>query len=289
MCRNQGESVATVLERTAKKLEAHGIENASKEAEWLLMHVTGRSRLDLIIRPDQGVSPAEEIHLSTLLERRCAREPLQYIIGSADFHGRTFFVNPSVLIPRPETEELVEAVLELPASDVAGGVIDLGTGSGCIPISIALERKGVSCTGVDLSSKALDVARANATHLKARVTWVEADMADPSLPRFIGEAASVLVSNPPYIPQAEKASMQAEVLQYEPHMALFAGEDHLYFYKVIADQAGRLLCAGGHVLVEIHADAGEAVRHLFKEAGMRDVILQQDMAGRDRIVRARVP
>ena len=114
-------------------------------------------------------------------------------------------------------------------------------------------------------------------------------MADPSLSRLIGEAASVLVSNPPYIPEAEKASMQAEVLQHEPHMALFAGEDHLFFYKVIADQAGRLLHAGGHVLVEIHADAGQAVRHLFKEAGMRDVVLQQDMAGRDRIVRARAP
>jgi release factor glutamine methyltransferase len=289
MCRNQGKSAATVRERIAKKLEAHGIENALREAEWLLMHVTGRSRLDLIIRPDQGVSPAEEIHLGTLLERRCAREPLQYIIGSADFYGRTFFVNSSVLIPRPETEELVEAVLELPVSDLAGGVIDLGTGSGCIPVSVALERKGVPCTGVDLSANALDVARANAAHLGAHVTWVEADMADPSLPRLIGEAASVLVSNPPYIPEAEKASMQAEVLQYEPHMALFAGSDSLHFYNVIADQAGRLLRAGGHVLVEIHADAGEAVCHLFNEAGLRQVVLQRDMAGRDRIVRARVP
>lgn len=289
MCRNQDESVATVRERTAKKLEAHGIENAFREAEWLLMHVTGRSRLNLIIRPDQEVGPAEEIHLSTLLERRCAREPLQYIIGSADFYGRTFFVNPSVLIPRPETEELVEAILQLSATDLADGVVDLGTGSGCIPVSVALEREGTPCTGVDLSSKALDVARANAAHLGAHVTWIEADMADPSLPRLIGEAASVLVSNPPYIPEAEKASMQAEVLHYEPHMALFAGEDHLLFYKVIAKQASRLLHEGGHVLVEIHADAGEAVRHLFKEAGMRDVVLQQDMAGRDRIVRARVP
>jgi len=288
MCRNVDQGIAAIRDQAAREMAACGIVNAQREAEWLLVHVTGRSRLDLIMKPDEPLSATERERLSTMVARRCAREPLQYITGTAAFYGRSFFVTPDVLIPRPETEELVEWILEWPASELTGGLVDLGTGSGCIPVSVALERKGVACTGVDLSAAALDVARRNAVQLGARVSWVEADMADPRLNDLVGSEASVLVSNPPYIPRSEEATLEPEVRSFEPGMALFSEPDPLYFYRVLTRQAPRLLRSGGHLLVEIHADAGSAVAHLFEEAGFRDVMVRQDMAGRDRMVHALV-
>lgn len=289
MCRNQERRVQSVLTEGIRVLETAGVGNARREAEWLLMHVTGRTRLDLLIHPDAAVPDDAAVRFEDVVRRRMAREPLQYILGEAAFFGRNFQVSPDVLIPRPETEELVEKVIGLPAQDLAGGVVDLGTGSGCIPITLALEKPGTRCTGVDLSAAALAVARSNAERLGADVSWVEADMTDPHLARILGDPASVLVSNPPYIPDTERESLEPEVRDHEPGMALFSGSDPLHFYRVLARQAPLLLRSGGHLLVEIHADGGAAVCGVFEEAGFNNVALQQDMAGRDRIVRARLP
>jgi len=288
MCRNQAKPVQSTLAEGTRILGEAGIDNARREAEWLLMHVTGRTRLDLVMHPDAEVPGKEVGHLYDLIDRRANREPMQYILGEAAFFGYTFKVTPDVLIPRPETEELVEKIIALPPDDLAGGVIDLGTGSGCIPVTIALEKPGIPCTGVDLSAGALAVARANAERLGADVSWVEADMEDQELDLRIGGKASVLVSNPPYIPDGESSTLEPEVRDHEPAMALFSGADPLRFYRVIARQAPRLLRSGGHILVEIHADGGASVCRLFEEAGFENVVLQQDMAGRDRIVRARL-
>lgn len=253
------------------------------------MHACGCSRLEFISRPDQIMTSEAHVRLDAMIERRLRNEPLQYITGEAAFYGRLFHVTPDVLIPRPETEELVERVLTLEDKDLSGGIIDLGTGSGCIPTTLALERRGVECTGIDISKEALVVARENADRLGANVTWLEADMADPSLAEQVYGPMSVLISNPPYIPDSELNEMQPEVRDHEPHMALFSGLDALQFYRVIAGQSRLLLVDGGHVFVEIHADAGQDVCRLFEEAGLEDVVLHKDMAGRDRIVHARRP
>lgn len=281
-------STSSQLASMTSRLEEVGIDSARREAEWLMMHVVGRTRISLITDPDSLLKPEHVDQLEGLLTRRLRREPIQYVLAEADFFGRTFQVTPAVLIPRPETEELVERVLGLGDEAMDGGVLDLGTGSGCIPITLSCERPGLPCMGVDLSADALEVAKANAARLDASVTWLEADMADPNLAALVGGRMSVVVSNPPYVPETEVNSLEPEVRDHEPHMALFSEGDALHFYRVIVEQAPRILLPGGWVLVEIHADGGRAVCTLFEEAGWHEVTLHADLAGRDRIVQARV-
>lgn len=288
-CITVDQSTSNLLTSVASRLDESGVESARREATWMLAHVTGRSQVDLMTRPEARVEAAQVQHLQQLVDRRIQREPIQYLLGSADFYGRTFTVTPDVLIPRPETEELVERILALGADVLHKGIVDLGTGSGCIPITIACEQSGVSCTGVDVSTAALDVARANAKTLGADVRWVGADMRDEHLVDRLGQACGVLVSNPPYVPDEEASSLEPEVRDHEPHLALFSGEDPLHFYRAICEQAPRMVLSGGHVLVEIHADAGPDVQRLFQQAGMSEVRLHRDLSDRDRIVHARVP
>lgn len=289
MCMEQDIRMREVLQDVAGQLRSAGLDNPKREAEWLVMAATERSRLELLTDTDLRIESREEATLNAMLSRRLEREPLQYIVGEAAFYGRSFFVTPDVLIPRPETEELVECVLSLPEDALAGGIVDLGTGSGCIPITVACERENVSCTGVDISLPALDVARRNATRHGARVCWTEADMAAENLHRMLDGPASVLVSNPPYVPDSEADRLQPEVRNHEPHLALFSGADPLRYYRVIASQAPKLLRPGGWLMVEIHADGGLGVCHLFEQAGLKDVVLRTDLAGKDRIVQARQP
>ncbi len=281
-------STSNLFVSMTSRLEAAGMESARTEASWLLMHVTGRSKVDVISRPNEAVSSEQITRIEGLLRRRIAGEPIQYLIGSADFYGRTFAVTPDVLIPRPETEELVERILNLGPDVLNGGVVDLGTGSGCIPSSIACELVNVECVGVDVSEEALVVAKSNAHSLGASVEWVLADMRDERLSALLGRTFSVLVSNPPYVPDEEAGSLQREVHDHEPHLALFSGPDPLHFYRAICEQAPRLVHSGGHIMVEIHADAGPSVVTLFEQCGLIDPALHSDLSGRDRIVHAKV-
>lgn len=277
----------TVLDRAVARLRAAGIEPARREAEWLLEHVTGRSRLVLITSPEAALSPTDVKEFESLLDRRLAREPLQYLIGEAGFFGHVFRVSPAVLIPRPETEMLVEWIIA--RDDLRSGVLDLGTGSGCIPISVRLARGDVACTGVDLSVAALAVARDNAGRLGADVAFVEADMLGDMLASAVDGPFSVVVSNPPYIGEEEAAELQPEVRAHEPHMALFAHGDALAFYRHLAHAAVDLLVYGGWICLEVHADRGPDVVQLFDQSGWLDVQVQPDLAGRDRMVVARRP
>lgn len=277
-----------ILRDIAEKLRDAGLENAKREAEWLVMAAGGRTRLDLLTGTDAEMDSRDRAKLDAMVARRLGREPLQYIVGEAAFYGRTFVVSPDVLIPRPETEELVERVLALPRDLLTSGVLDLGTGSGCIPITVACEREDVPCTGVEISSGALDIARLNADRLGAAIRWVHADMADENLSGML-EPVSVLVSNPPYVPDSEANELQPEVHDHEPHLALFSGADPLRFYRVIASQASKLLHSGGCLLVEIHFGGGADVCRLFEEAELLDVTLHTDLSGKDRIVQAWMP
>lgn len=280
-------TIRAVLDRAEARLRAADIDPARREAEWLLEHVSGLGRLDLIMRPDDDLSPDLVRHFEALMERRLAREPLQYLTGEAGFYGHMFRVSPHVLIPRPETEMLVEWIAG--QEDLSAGVLDLGTGSGCIPISVRLARPDASCTGVDISRGALDTARENARRLDADVRFVEADMLTDSLPAVVGGPFSVVVSNPPYIGEEEAEGMQPEVVGYEPHTALFAPGDALAFYRHLARAAVDLLVDGGRICLEVHADRGADVAGLLREAGWQDVQVHRDLSGRDRMVVARHP
>ncbi|WP_305982969.1 peptide chain release factor N(5)-glutamine methyltransferase [Roseivirga thermotolerans] len=216
-----------------------------------------------------------------------AATPLQHVVGFGVFYGRRFKCGPDALIPRPETEELVSWVIqgigELKDSQVR--VLDIGTGTGCIPITLALERKGLKVEGFDISSEALALAQKNAEQLKADVTFSRLDILQENL---IGRY-HVIVSNPPYIPESDKAQMHSNVLDYEPGLALFVpNNDPLLFYRVIAQKAMPALLEGGSLYFEIHEAYGHEVMKLLESEGYQNVSLKQDMQGKDRMIRARI-
>lgn len=289
-----------VIRLSVDRLRKAGNEEARREVEWMLESIMGIRRMQLLMHQDETVSQEAQLRLQECIERRVAREPLQYILGEAHFYGRRFSVRPGVLIPRPETELLAEWAIQALSGRKGERLLDLGTGSGCLPITVALERPGTECTGVDLSRDALEIARANARDLDAKVHFVEGDMVSTDLALQLHSTSQphlasqqerpfdVLISNPPYIPESEREELQPEVLDHEPQMALFAGTDPLHFYRGIASSAPALLKSGGWLCVEIHSLYGNEVQELFKVAGFRDVALQQDLAGRDRLVSARM-
>lgn len=226
----------------------------------------------------------EEDQLSSILERLKANEPLQYILGEADFYGLKFDVTPAVLIPRPETEELVYQILEAGKNKDWKRGLDIGTGSGCIPISLKKNQPDWSLSGMDVSEEALQVARRNALKNQVEVDWIAQDVLDEKAWDKLG-SYDFIVSNPPYIPLAEKKVMPRQVLDYEPALALFVENDQaLIFYRKIHDLAIRSLGPGGGLFFELNEFNAKAVQamvdlHFFSEA-----VLLPDMQGKDRML-----
>lgn len=212
-------------------------------------------------------------------------EPLQYVLGHADFYDLSFEVNPSVLIPRPETEELVALVLEnLPNSHIK--LLDIGTGSACIPVSIKKNKPFVDVSACDVSPAALDVARRNATNNGVEVEFFEIDILRDTLTQHY----DVIVSNPPYVTPSEKESMRTNVLDFEPHLALFIEESEpLLFYKRIADIGLAHLTEGGYLFFEINELFGNEICHMLTEKSYVNVTLYQDIYGKDRMIMAQKP
>jgi release factor glutamine methyltransferase len=215
------------------------------------------------------------------IHRINTHEPIQYILGQADFYGRPFLVNPSVLIPRQETELLVQEIINHTKSRKAPlTILDIGTGSGCIAISLALELN-CNVTALDVSLPSLTVARENAARLKASVNFSKTDILKEQLP----EKYDIIVSNPPYISLAEKQSMKRNVLDYEPHTALFpVGVDTLIFYRVIAKQAQTALKSGGSLWFEINEHYAKEICEIMKASGFESVTVLKDWSGKDRVV-----
>lgn len=212
-------------------------------------------------------------------------EPVQYILEEAQFYGRNFLVNSSVLIPRPETEELIPLVLKMSThlSKKNPTILDIGTGSGCIAITLALELQMAKLLATDVSQDALDTASQNAKNLDAKVQFYQHDILSADLPFPV----DVVVSNPPYIPSAERSTMARNVKDYEPSLALFVDSaDPLLFYRTIALQASRALPPNGVVAVEIHERFGKQVAQLFMTHHFKDVEIIQDVFGKDRFVKA---
>lgn len=260
---------------------------ASREAEFLVAGILGCNRAALLMRRPDPLDAETADRLRAAIVRREAREPLQYIEGTAEFRGRSFLVDPRVLVPRPETELVVDAALEgLPSGAV---VADLGTGSGCIAVSIALERPDARVLALDLSPGALEVARANAVRhgVASRVELACGDLADP--PRAWRSRCDVVVSNPPYVAEGEWAGLEPEVRDHEPKLALSPGPTGDEAYAPLAAAAVTLLRAGGRLVAELgHTNAAGAER-AARDSGLTTVTIRPDPRGIPRILSAWLP
>lgn len=226
---------------------------------------------------------AEKSRLQQILQRLRHNEPLQYVTGQADFLSHTFNVAPGVLIPRPETEELVKLVLRDYSRSATSSIIDVGTGSGCIAISIQLALPQVHVVGLDISQEALRQAKNNALKLHATVEWLQADiLKSENLPLFPADA---IVSNPPYVRESEKQAIESNVKDFEPAMALFVPDnDPLIFYRALATWGKRILKPNGKIYAEINSSLATDTVNLFKEEGFRQVDLLRDQFEKDRMI-----
>ncbi len=241
------------------------------------------SQVEIMLDTAITFSLEQQASLQSVLARINRHEPIQYILGEAHFFGRYFMVNAAVLIPRPETEELVRLVLNEIAARGACRMVDIGTGSGCIPITIKLEAPGTQVHATDISGDALSVARKNAIQLQADVIFTKHDILHDEL---APSEVDIVTSNPPYIALHEKNSMSKNVTDYEPHLALFVPDDDpLIFYKHIVDRAKSVLRPGGMLIVEINERFGHEVKYLFESSDFQRVSIHQDLSNKDRIVK----
>ncbi len=274
------------LQQAADLLEAAGVGEARPSAERLLLHVLGRERSFLYAHSGYLLTAAEELQFAQLLEERAQGIPVQYLVGYQEFFGREFFVAPGVLIPRPETEQAVETLLELIPPDAPVLLADVGTGSGCIAVTLALERPCARIIATDLSPDALSIARENARRLGAEnVTFLHGDLLQPLMDSEIGGVDGI-VSNPPYIGEDEVAGLQREVRDFEPRMALTPGRSGLEAYARIVPQAERLLRPGGWLVLELGFRSAAGVRALLG-SGWDEVTVLPDLQGWDRVLKAR--
>ena len=268
------------LETGTKELEKENIADAKLDAWYLLQMACGIDRNFYYLHEEEEIP---EEHLSTFqitVKKRTEHVPLQYIIGEQEFMGLKFKVNSNVLIPRQDTETLVEEALKHIKPGMK--VLDLCTGSGCIIVSIAKNVPDIVCFGTDISKQALLVAKENAKRNDVEVELKRSDLFDNITGTF-----DVIVSNPPYIATAEIASLMPEVRDFEPIEALDGKEDGLYFYRIIIEKSMDFLNPDGYVCLEIGYDQGSAVSLLMKQAGFTDVIVIKDLAGLDRVVKGR--
>lgn len=241
------------------------------------------SRADVITGKELDLTEDQTKLLEADIQKLNRNIPIQHVVGKAHFYGRDFLVNENVLIPRPETEELVHLIIS-ENKNSQSWILDIGTGSGCIPISLKLEMPDSQVVSIDKSSKAIEVAKQNATSLNAEVEFIEKDIFDqpPLKQKF-----DILVSNPPYIPVSEKEQMQKEVTDNEPEMALFVDDDDpLIFYKAIAAYSMNILKDSGKIYFEIHSKFAEETRELLGGYGFKGITLIKDINGKDRIIAA---
>lgn len=266
-----------LYEYGVNRLSESGTGEAALDARLLLEEVCGTSRSDLLAHGDEPVKEEHRRRYLEWIEKRAGRIPLQHILGYQEFMGLRFRVNGDVLIPRQDTETLVEEVLRKLHDGMR--ILDLCTGSGCILLSLLRYSNHCQGTGSDLSEKALEVARGNARSLGLEAEFVHSDLFERITGKF-----EIIVSNPPYIPSGEISGLMEEVRDHDPRMALDGGEDGLSFYKKIISQAKGWLCPGGELFFEIGSDQGEAVSSLMRQARYRQVKVSQDLAGLDRVV-----
>lgn len=267
-----------ILEEIKQRLLSAGTEEASNDARLLFEGITGMSRTDCLLRAGEEFDSALWEALQNAVRRRCAREPLQYILGKAYFMGFEFEVNPSVLIPRYDTEVLAEEAARYAGTN--SEVLDMCTGSGCIAISVALLTKARRVIGSDISGEALELAERNRKRLNAdNVRFVRSDMFGA-----ISGTFDMILSNPPYIKRGDIEGLMSEVKDCEPRLALDGHEDGLFFYRILAKEAFAHLKPGGHIMMEIGCEQAEEVSALLELYNYADIRVIKDLAGLDRVV-----
>jgi release factor glutamine methyltransferase len=254
-----------------------------RDAELLLMHLIGRDRVFLLTHSDAPLTTEQAAEYESWLERRAAHEPIQYILGEQEFFGLTFAVTRDVLIPRPETEHLVETLLARVPHDQALRIVDIGTGSGAIAVALAHSLPQAQVTALDISAAALAVAKGNAEthHVADRMRFLQSDL----LNAVAGERFDAIVSNPPYVADGDRASLEPQVRDYEPASALFAGPSGLDVYERLIPEALAALEPGGWLLMEIGQGQRDALAQLL--SGWNDVGFVDDLQGIPRVACAR--
>ena len=293
-CHSDAPTVRQALREATASLSKAGIESALLDAELLLAEALGLDRSMLYLHYEAPLEARAEERFRSLLARRVDGEPAAYITGRREFWSLDFLVTPAVLVPRPETEMLVEVAVGLfeadsQISDRKFQILDLGTGSGAISISLAKEIANAEVWATDVSSDALGIARANARRhgVEEKIQFLHGDLFEPVSAR--GEIFDLIVSNPPYVRSDEIDALPCDVRDFEPRVALDGGADGLDFYRRIIPGALRYLTMGGFLAVEIGADMGEDVARLFTDAGgYAPPQLYRDLAGKERIVCARM-
>jgi release factor glutamine methyltransferase len=278
-----------LLRDTAVALTAAGIDNVRFEARLLLSHATGLSTEELISRGRDPAPPALEEGLRALTARRVKREPMAYILGEREFWGLPFKVTPAVLVPRPDSETVIEAALSLmPDRARAWRILDLGLGSGCLLLTLLREFPDARGVGLEASPEALAVARGNAEALGVadRATLLEGDWRVPDWTRSLGGSFDLVVSNPPYIEASTIDGLMPEVARHEPRLALDGGPDGMAPYRAIAAVGLQLVAPGGLLLAEVGEGQAIEVARIFSTAGLHAGAPFKDLGGIDRVVRA---
>lgn len=273
--------IKEVINYTCDRLKKAGIDTAALDARLLVCKYLGKDKVYLINNADMNINPDKDFE--ELVKRRENYEPMQYILGKAEFYGITFNVDENVLIPRGDTEVLVERVIEY-IKDNSYVMLDIGTGSGCIPISVAKNCKNVKSYTVDISKEATSVARENAiiNQVESRITFINMDILK-SFPEF---EVDCIVSNPPYIEKSVIPTLMNDVKNYEPIIALDGGEDGLIFYRRIIQKGYDILKNGGMIAFEVGHNQSEAVADILLKRGFYNIEIIKDLAGIERVVTA---
>lgn len=276
--------IAAAIAAAAAKLQAAGIDDARREASSLLAFVLAKDAVFLFAHPEFTLSNDETANFAAVVERRANREPFHYIVGQKEFYGLEFLVAPGVLIPRPETELLVEDAINFLSELPQPQFLEIGVGSGCISVSILHNVPRSTAVGVDISQTALDIAAENAKrlHVAERFTLKLGDVYEDVEGKF-----DLIVTNPPYIPDSDLANLQTEVAGFEPHSALFGGSDGLDIVRRIVAGAPRFLKAGGQILIEIGFGQAASVKELFDAEIWGEIGFIRDLQGIERHVKAK--
>lgn len=268
--------------------KALNVTDREEAQQWFFMcleYIMNLSKMDFLTK-EFYLTKEELSQWNQALNQLMGHQPIQYIFGRAHFYGYDFRVNEHTLIPRRETEELIEWILETLSMQKNSDeirLLDIGTGSGCIPITLVLNHLKIQATAMDISTEALEVAKENAKRLRTKVNFIQADiLSESSLPKM-----DVIVSNPPYVRNLERAEMQPNVLDYEPHTALFVSDnDPLVFYRKIAELAEQSLSKGGYLFFEINQYLGKEMLGLMRSFAFENIEIKKDMQGNDRMLRA---
>jgi release factor glutamine methyltransferase len=277
-------TIRRVLAWAVDDLKKRGFSSPRLDAELLLCHVLQQDRIKLILEAERPLEKNELTRYRELFQRRRAGEPVAYLLGVREFYGRPFRVDRRVLIPRPDTETLVEVALERTVHlDLSARVLDLCTGSGCVAITLAKERPTTCVVGLDISADAVEVARENLVRLGA----VNCAIGQSDLYAALGQPKAffdLITANPPYIPEGEIPGLDVDIRGFEPHVALSGGDDGLTIMRRVVGEAPKYLAPGGVLAVEMMTGQGAAVTEIFEQNGFVDVRIKKDLGARERVV-----